>query len=152
LLRFNLPRSPPKLSKVNNNLTPREQQIVKLFVALGDRQEVAERLKLSPRYIEWKVSVIKQKLNLESRIDLIQLFVNQIEISEPITVLLTKRENQILELIKKGYSYQAIAVKLGVKYKTVANHANSIISKSRMKNRYRLSTFAIKYPNKFQEK
>ncbi len=56
---------------------------------------------------------------------------------------LTERENEILVLVAKGYTYREIAEKLFISVKTVQNHVQNIISKLQLHGRYELMRWAI---------
>ncbi|HET7928165.1 MAG TPA: response regulator transcription factor [Actinomycetota bacterium] len=56
---------------------------------------------------------------------------------------LTARENEILRLVAKGYSYREIAEKLFISHKTVQNHVQNILTKLQLRKRYELMRYAI---------
>ena len=56
---------------------------------------------------------------------------------------LTPRENEVLKLIAKGYTYKEIAEKLFISIKTVQNHVQNILTKLQLKKRYELMRYAI---------
>ncbi|MEX2555037.1 MAG: response regulator transcription factor [Actinomycetota bacterium] len=56
---------------------------------------------------------------------------------------LTPRENEVLKLVAKGYTYREIAEKLFVSVKTVQNHVQNILTKLQMRKRYELMRYAI---------
>jgi DNA-binding NarL/FixJ family response regulator len=57
---------------------------------------------------------------------------------------LTQRENEILRLVAKGYSYGDIAKELYISAKTVQNHVRNILTKLHLRSRYELMRYAIK--------
>lgn len=57
---------------------------------------------------------------------------------------LTQRENEILRLVAKGYSYGDIAKELYISTKTVQNHVRNILTKLHLRSRYELMRYAIK--------
>lgn len=57
---------------------------------------------------------------------------------------LTHRENEILRLVAKGYSYGDIAKELYISTKTVQNHVRNILTKLHLRSRYELMRYAIK--------
>jgi DNA-binding NarL/FixJ family response regulator len=61
-------------------------------------------------------------------------------LSEP---TLTPRENEILRLVAKGYTYREIADKLVISVKTVQNHVQNILTKLHLRKRYELMRYAI---------
>ncbi|MEA2433865.1 MAG: hypothetical protein QOG54_1322 [Actinomycetota bacterium] len=56
---------------------------------------------------------------------------------------LTPRENEILRLVAKGYSYPEIGTKLFISTKTVQNHVQNILTKLQLRKRYELMRYAI---------
>ena len=56
---------------------------------------------------------------------------------------LTPRENEVLKLVAKGYSYREIAESLFVSVKTVQNHVQNILTKLQLRKRYELMRYAI---------
>ena len=57
--------------------------------------------------------------------------------------VLTARENEILKLVAKGYTYREIAEQLFISVKTVQNHVQNILSKLQLRRRYELMRYAI---------
>jgi len=58
---------------------------------------------------------------------------------------LTKREEEVLGLICKGYDNKEIADKLFISLKTVEGHKTNLLSKTNTKNAINLMLFAIKH-------
>jgi DNA-binding NarL/FixJ family response regulator len=56
---------------------------------------------------------------------------------------LTPRENEVLKLVAKGYTYREIAGKLFISVKTVQNHVQNILTKLQLRKRYELMRYAI---------
>jgi len=56
---------------------------------------------------------------------------------------LTPRENEVLVLVAKGYTYREIAEKLFLSIKTVQNHVQNILAKLQLHKRYELMRYAI---------
>jgi len=56
---------------------------------------------------------------------------------------LTVRENEILRLVAKGYTYREIAEQLFISMKTVQNHVQNILAKLHLRKRYELMRYAI---------
>ena len=63
---------------------------------------------------------------------------------DPAEPALTPRENEILRLVAKGYTYREIAGKLSISTKTVQNHVQNILTKLQMRKRYELMRYAIR--------
>ena len=63
--------------------------------------------------------------------------------TEPEEPELTPRENEILKLVAKGYTYPEIGTKLFISTKTVQNHVQNILTKLQLKKRYELMRYAI---------
>lgn len=64
------------------------------------------------------------------------------------TILITKREKEILSLIAEGRTSQEIAEKLYISYFTVGKHRKNIMHKFELKNTAELIKFAIKEKTK----
>jgi DNA-binding NarL/FixJ family response regulator len=56
---------------------------------------------------------------------------------------LSARENEVLRLVAKGYTYREIAGKLFISHKTVQNHVQNILTKLQLRKRYELMRYAI---------
>jgi DNA-binding NarL/FixJ family response regulator len=56
---------------------------------------------------------------------------------------LTARENEVLRLVAKGYTYREIGEKLFISVKTVQNHVQNILTKLQLRRRYELMRYAI---------
>ncbi|MGH2711935.1 MAG: response regulator [Actinomycetota bacterium] len=63
---------------------------------------------------------------------------------DPAEPTLTPRENEVLKLVAKGYTYREIAGKLFISAKTVQNHVQNILTKLQMRKRYELMRYAIR--------
>jgi len=62
---------------------------------------------------------------------------------DPSEPSLTRRENEVLRLVAKGYTYREIAEKLFISVKTAQNHVQNILTKLQMRRRYELMRYAI---------
>ncbi len=62
---------------------------------------------------------------------------------DPSEPRLTSRENEVLVLVAKGYTYKQIADKLFLSVRTVQNHVQNILSKLQLHKRYELMRYAI---------
>ncbi|HEX2030190.1 MAG TPA: response regulator transcription factor [Actinomycetota bacterium] len=62
---------------------------------------------------------------------------------DPDEPALTARENEVLKLVAKGYTYREIAEKLFISVKTVQNHVQNILTKLQLRRRYELMRYAI---------
>jgi DNA-binding NarL/FixJ family response regulator len=56
---------------------------------------------------------------------------------------LSPRENEVLLLVAKGYTYREIAERLFISPKTVQNHVQNILTKLHLAKRYELMRYAI---------
>jgi DNA-binding NarL/FixJ family response regulator len=56
---------------------------------------------------------------------------------------LTPRENEILSLVARGFTYRQIAERLFIAVKTVQNHVQNILTKLQFRGRYELMRYAI---------
>jgi DNA-binding NarL/FixJ family response regulator len=57
---------------------------------------------------------------------------------------LSQRENDVLRLVAKGYTYGEIAEQLFISRKTVQNHVQNILTKLHLRKRYELMRYAIR--------
>ncbi len=55
---------------------------------------------------------------------------------------LTSREQQVLRLIARGYTYKQAGVQLGISSRTVETHVSSVLRKLQLSNRHQLSNWA----------
>jgi DNA-binding NarL/FixJ family response regulator len=55
---------------------------------------------------------------------------------------LTAREQQVLRLIARGYTYKEIANELGISVKTVEAHVSAVLRKLQLSNRHELARWA----------
>lgn len=62
---------------------------------------------------------------------------------DPAEPKLSPRENEVLKLVAKGYTYREIAEKLFISVKTVQNHVQNILTKLQLRKRYELMRYAI---------
>lgn len=67
----------------------------------------------------------------------------RIATSDPAEPELTPRENDVLKLVAKGYTYKEIGERLFISTKTVQNHVQNILTKLQLKKRYELMRYAI---------
>jgi DNA-binding NarL/FixJ family response regulator len=56
---------------------------------------------------------------------------------------LTARENEVLRLVAKGYTYREIGERLFISEKTAQNHVRNILTKLQLRKRYELMRYAI---------
>lgn len=62
---------------------------------------------------------------------------------DPLEPKITAREQEILKLVAKGYTYKEIADQLVVSVKTVQNHVQNILTKLALHGRYELMRYAL---------
>jgi RNA polymerase sigma factor (sigma-70 family) len=55
---------------------------------------------------------------------------------------LTAREQQVLRLIARGYTYKEIAQELTISVKTVEAHVSAVLRKLQLSNRHELARWA----------
>jgi DNA-binding NarL/FixJ family response regulator len=64
--------------------------------------------------------------------------------AQPEESALSPRENEVLRLVAKGYTYGEIAEQLFLARKTVQNHVQNILKKLQLRKRYELMRYAIR--------
>jgi DNA-binding NarL/FixJ family response regulator len=64
--------------------------------------------------------------------------------AHPEEPVLSQRENDVLRLVAKGYTYGEIAEQLFISRKTVQNHVQNILTKLHLRKRYELMRYAIR--------
>jgi DNA-binding NarL/FixJ family response regulator len=62
---------------------------------------------------------------------------------DPAEPALSGRENEVLRLVAKGYTYREIAERLFISVGTAQNHVRNILSKLQLRGRYDLMRYAI---------
>lgn len=55
---------------------------------------------------------------------------------------LTHREQEVLRLIARGYTYKEVAARIHVSVKTVETHVSSVLRKLQLSNRHELTAWA----------
>ena len=55
---------------------------------------------------------------------------------------LTSREQEVLRLIARGFSYKQVAHRLYISHKTVESHVSAVLRKLQLSNRYELANWA----------
>jgi DNA-binding NarL/FixJ family response regulator len=62
--------------------------------------------------------------------------------SDPDLDRLTQREQEVLRLITRGYTYKEVATRIHVSVKTVETHVSSVLRKLQLSNRHELTAWA----------
>jgi DNA-binding NarL/FixJ family response regulator len=62
--------------------------------------------------------------------------------SDPDMDRLTLREQEVLRLIARGYTYKEVATRIHVSVKTVETHVSSVLRKLQLSNRHELTAWA----------
>ena len=62
--------------------------------------------------------------------------------SDPEMDRLTQREQEVLRLIARGYTYKEVAARIHVSVKTVESHVSSVLRKLQLSNRHELTVWA----------
>jgi DNA-binding NarL/FixJ family response regulator len=62
--------------------------------------------------------------------------------SDPELDLLTVREQEVMRLIARGYSYKEIASRLHLSVKTIETHVSAVLRKLQLSNRHQLTAWA----------
>ena len=55
---------------------------------------------------------------------------------------LTAREQEVLRLIARGYSYKEVAARLHLSVKTIETHVSAVLRKLQLSNRHQLTAWA----------
>lgn len=63
-------------------------------------------------------------------------------VADPELDLLTAREQEVLRLIARGYTYKEVAARLYLSVKTVETHVSAVLRKLQLSNRHQLSAWA----------
>lgn len=63
---------------------------------------------------------------------------------DPELDLLTPREQEVLRLLARGYTYKEVAARLSISVKTVETHASSVLRKLQLSNRNELTRWAAR--------
>jgi len=63
--------------------------------------------------------------------------------NDPLTIALSAREIEIIELVAEGLTNQEIADKLTISKRTVDNHVSNVFTKTGSKNRVALLNWAM---------
>ena len=61
---------------------------------------------------------------------------------DPELDLLTSREQEVLRLIARGYTYREVAKRLHLSVKTVETHVSAVLRKLQLSNRHELTRWA----------
>lgn len=136
---------------VKLQLTPREIEIATAYAKLGTSRYVAKHLHLSIKGVQAHIEGITKKLEAKTIVEAIALILDDLEItiSEPPLCELTRKELQVLNLLKTGKCNSEIALSTDMKIRSIEVHVNSILKKTNLKNRCRLLTYSRIYPHKF---
>jgi DNA-binding NarL/FixJ family response regulator len=62
--------------------------------------------------------------------------------SDPDMDRLTQREQEVLRLIARGYTYKEVAARIHISVKTVETHVSSVLRKLQLSNRHELTAWA----------
>jgi DNA-binding NarL/FixJ family response regulator len=62
--------------------------------------------------------------------------------TDPELDLLTAREQEVLRLIARGYTYREVATRLHLSVKTIETHVSAVLRKLQLSNRHQLSAWA----------
>lgn len=62
--------------------------------------------------------------------------------SDPELDQLTDREQEVLRLIARGYTYREVATRLHLSVKTIESHVSSVLRKLQLSNRHQLTAWA----------
>ena len=62
--------------------------------------------------------------------------------TDPELDLLTEREQEVLQLIARGYTYKEIAGRLHLSVKTIESHVSAVLRKLQLSNRHQITAWA----------
>ena len=62
--------------------------------------------------------------------------------SDPDLDLLSAREQEVMRLIARGYTYREVATRLHLSVKTVETHVSAVLRKLQLSNRHELTAWA----------
>ncbi|SET18301.1 helix-turn-helix domain-containing protein [Anaerobranca gottschalkii] len=88
---------------------------------------------------------------LQIVIEILSYYVNKLQITNKNIELLSKKENEVLNLLLQGLNDQEISNKLFISDKTVRNHISNMLGKLGLKNRTQLVLWALQYLGKIKE-
>ncbi|MFN2614201.1 MAG: response regulator [Actinomycetota bacterium] len=128
---------------------------VLILSATGEENDVLEAVKAGASGYMLKSATSSELLDAIKRVragepvftaSLAGLVLNEfrrVATKDPNDPQLTPRENEVLKLVAKGYTYREIAEQLFVSVKTVQNHVQNILTKLQLRKRYELMRYAI---------
>jgi DNA-binding NarL/FixJ family response regulator len=128
---------------------------VLVLSASGEEADVLEAVKAGARGYLLKSSTSEEIVDAVRRVNsgepvftpslagLVLDEFRRIASKDPDEPRLTPRENEVLRLVAKGYTYREIAEKLFLSVKTVQNHVQNILTKLQLRRRYELMRYAI---------
>jgi DNA-binding NarL/FixJ family response regulator len=67
------------------------------------------------------------------------------EVAAPVDAeldLLTAREQEVMRLIARGYTYREVATRLHLSVKTIETHVSAVLRKLQVSNRHELTVWA----------
>jgi DNA-binding CsgD family transcriptional regulator len=134
-------------------LTPREHEVLRLILAAQTNSEIADQLKLSPDTVKTHLRQICVKLGARNRVDIAMKtlklgLVDLDELNDPGPrglYRLTPREEDVLDLLKRGLLASAIGEQLGIATTSVYNVERSIRKKWGVDSREELLARARTY-------
>jgi len=130
-----------QLESVLHTLSEREKEVIQLRFGLIEGhpqtlEEVGRQFGVTReriRQIESKtLSKLRHLRRSLTRARFVSLLRAASKADPSRTTFLTPRENEILRLVAKGYSYREIAEKLFISTKTVQNHIHNLVAKLRL--------------------
>jgi DNA-binding CsgD family transcriptional regulator len=138
------------------SLTPREFQVLREYAILGNANDVAKRLGISPKTVHHYLSIVKSRFDCKDAFKTVVLAFDYLNISTkdlqaipPVYVTPTQRK--VLSLIVVGMRSTQIANCCGIERKSVNIYVNKILSMShgKLKNRIQLFTYNKVLPDLF---
>ncbi|MFK5970586.1 MAG: LuxR C-terminal-related transcriptional regulator [Candidatus Marithrix sp.] len=127
------------IDKIDRILKGVHKEIHTDFRVIGGDQNITQ-LTLSGSGLN-----IKGKKSIIGSVKKKKDFVMGAFISHKCKIKITQRENEILQLICKGYSNNEIANELDISERTVEGHRANLLNKTESKNTASLAIYAVKY-------
>ncbi|SHK39962.1 regulatory protein, luxR family [Anaerobranca californiensis DSM 14826] len=88
---------------------------------------------------------------LQIVIEILSYYINKLQLTHRNIELLSKKENEVLNLLLQGLNDQEISNRLFISDKTVRNHISNMLGKLGLKNRTQLVIWTLQYLGKVEQ-